>query len=511
MGNAAYPIKKQMKEETKTQRPPVVAVMGHIDHGKSTLLDYIRKTNLTTVEAGGITQHISAYEADVEIRDGGKSEKRKMTFLDTPGHEAFCSIRERGTRVADIAILVVSAEDGVKPQTIEALKCIKNDATPFVVAINKIDRPGANIEKVKQNLAENNVLVEGWGGHVPVVAISAKTGQGISDLLEVISLQAEMEGLQGDKNIPAEGFVIESSHDPKRGISATLLIKNGIIKTGDFVATGDSYAPVRAMENFKGEAIKEACFSSPVRITGWDATPRAGERFGTFGKKDDAVVFSQSDKTGINKNLSSEEKDGRPMAMVVVKADTSGSLEAIEHEFKKLGNEKIGVKIVSKGIGSVTESDVKTANIKKSAIVGFNVNVPKSVELLALRENILIKNFKIIYDLIDFVKEKIKSETPVTHIEVTAGSAKVLRVFSKNKDKQVIGGRMTEGEIKSGNNVKIVRRENVIGEGRVKEVQTQKIKTSSVKEGDEFGMMIDSKIEVAEGDIIRSVEIVRQE
>ncbi|HEY4480147.1 MAG TPA: translation initiation factor IF-2 [Candidatus Paceibacterota bacterium] len=500
-----------MKEKTeKTQRPPVVAVMGHIDHGKSTLLDYIRKTNLTAGEAGGITQHLSAYEAEVEISDGNKKDKRKITFLDTPGHEAFCSIRERGAKVADIALLVVSAEDGVKPQTLEALKCIKCDETPFIIAINKIDRPGANIEKVKQGLAENEVLVEGWGGHVPTVAISAKTGENISELLEVISLQADVEEFQGNKNIPAEGFVIESGLNPKQGIAATLIIKDGTLKIGGFVATEDSYAPVRAMENFKGENIKEATFSAPVRITGWNETPKAGEKFRTFERKEEAIAFSQVNKDNKN-SIPNGEKDDRHLIMVIVKADTSGSLEALEHELKKLSNEKISLKIVSKGIGSITESDIKTANIKKSAIIGFNVSVPKNVELLALREKILIKTFSVIYELVDFVKEKIKSETPVTHVETVAGSAKVLRVFSKNRDRQVIGGRMTEGEIKSGNNVKILRRENVIGEGKVKEVQTQKIKASSVKEGDEFGMMVDSKMEIVEGDVVRSMEMVRQE
>ena len=276
------------KNENQKNRPPVVAIMGHIDHGKSTLLDYIRKTNITAKEAGGITQHISAYEAECEV-DG---DKRKITFLDTPGHEAFCSVRERGAKIADIAVLVVSAEDGVKPQTIEIIKCVIEDEMPFIVALNKIDRPGANVDKVKQDLAEHNVLVEGWGGSVPIASISAKTGQGVPELLELIVLQADIEEFKGDPTLPAEGFVVESNLNPKQGISATLIIKNGSLEIGAFVATEGAYAPIRAIENYKGENIKKASFSSPVVIIGWNTQPKVGSIFKTFLKKDDALEFA---------------------------------------------------------------------------------------------------------------------------------------------------------------------------------------------------------------------------
>ncbi len=502
---------KDQKTTASTERPPVVAVMGHIDHGKSTLLDYIRKTNVTDKEAGGITQRLSAYEAEIEIKENGKQSVKKITFLDTPGHEAFLSMRQRGAKVADIAVLVVSAEDGVKPQTLEALKCIKEGETPFIVAINKIDKPGANIEKVKQNLAEHEVFVEGWGGSVPSVSISAKTGENVSELLEVISLQAELEGFTGDSAIKAEGFIIESSLNPKQGVSATLIIKDGTLKTGMFVASEGSFAPVRTIENFKGENVKEASFSSPVKIMGWNENPKVGGKFKTFNTKEEACLFAQK-KLLENKNPTSDNKpDERAVLTLVVKADTYGTLEAVEHELLKLANDKITPKIVSKGVGSISESDIKTANIKKSLIVGFNVGTPKSAELLALREKISIKTFNVIYDLIDFVKEKVKEATPITQTEVVAGSAKVLRTFSKNKDKQVIGGKMLEGEIKSGGTVKIIRRESQIGEGKVKEVQTQKIKTSAIKTGDEFGMMIDSKTEIVEGDTLRALEWVKSE
>lgn len=493
------------KDNSLIARPPVVVIMGHIDHGKSTLLDYIRKTNTTQKEEGGITQHISAYEAECEI--GGQ--KRKITFLDTPGHEAFCSIRERGASVADIAVLVVSSEDGVKPQTLEALGCIRKDSMPFIVALNKIDRAGSNIERVKQNLAENEVLVEGWGGSVPSVPISAKTGENIPDLLEIIALQADMEELKGDPKAKAEGFVIESSLNPKQGISATLIIKNGTLKTGMFVAAGGAYAPVRGIENFKGENIKEATFSSPVKITGWTAVPTVGSQFETFSTKDDAVEFA-SKTDGQEFKSSNNTSSNCACLAVVVKADTFGSLDAIEHELKKLGNDKIQIKIITKGIGAITEKDIKTAGIKGSLILGFNVEADKSSESLAMREGIEIKTYKIIYELIDYLKERLKAETPVQMVETTTGAVKILRVFSKNKDKQVVGGKVSEGEIKLGSSVKIFRREAQIGEGKIKEMQAQKIKTDLVKEGEEFGLMVESKIEITQGDILVATTMIKQ-
>ncbi|MFH0804060.1 MAG: translation initiation factor IF-2 [Candidatus Zambryskibacteria bacterium] len=499
--------KNKTKETGRKERPPVVVVMGHIDHGKSTLLDYIRKTNTTEKEAGGITQYISAYEVEVETA----SQKRKITFLDTPGHEAFCSMRERGADVADIAVLVVSAEDGVKPQTIEALSCITKSAMPFIVAISKIDRPGANLDKTKQNLAENEILVEGWGGTVPVVAVSGKTGEGVSDLLEMITLQSDIEELTGDPSAPAEGFVIESDLNPKQGISAILVIKNGSLKIGSFVATPGAYAPVRAMENYKGDSLLLASFSSPVRIVGWNAGPMVGSQFKTFSKKEEAMEFATKN---INLKMVGEQKNisgNGAFLEIVIKTDTFGSLNAVEHELQKLGNEKIAVKIISKGIGTITEKDLKTANIKNSLVLGFNVGADKSAEMLALRNGTEIKTYKIIYELVDCVKEKIKENTPVEMVKTVTGSARILRVFSKNRDKQVLGGRLEEGEIKSGNIVEILRRDSVIGNGKIKELQIQKIKTDAVKEGQEFGMMIESKIELAPGDILKAMAMIRQE
>jgi translation initiation factor IF-2 len=498
--------KNKTEKSKQTTRPPVVVVMGHIDHGKSTLLDYIRKTNTTNEEEGGITQYISAYETEVDVGN----QKRKITFLDTPGHEAFCSIRARGAKVADLAILVVSAEDGVKPQTIEALNCINQDSMPFIVALNKIDRPDADIDRTKTALAEVGMLVEGWGGTIPVVAISSKTGEGIPDLLEMIALQSDIEELSGDPSVPAEGFVIESNLNPKQGISATLIIKNGSLKVGSFAATAGAYTPVRAIENYKGENLIEASFSSPVKIVGWSAQPSVGSEFKTFPKKEGAMEFAA-------KNVDLEKKEDQKIIPsdsafleMVVKADTFGSLDAVEHELARLANPKIMVKIISKGVGAITEKDIKTANIKNSLVLGFNVDADKSAEILVERNKIEIKTYKIIYELVDYVKEKIKENTPVETVKTMTGLVKILRIFSKNRDKQIMGGRVEEGEIKSGSVVEISRRDSPLGNGKIKELQVQKIKTELVKVGDEFGMMIESKIELAPGDILKATSFIKQ-
>ncbi len=486
-------------------RPPVVVVMGHIDHGKSTLLDYIRKTKVVEGEAGGITQHISAYEADIDI---GGGEKRTITFLDTPGHEAFSKVRERGSRVADIAILVVSAEDGVKPQTIEALKCIKADELPFIIALNKIDKPGANVDKTKQNLAENEIFVEGWGGTIPIVPISAKNGQGIPELLEMIILQADLLELSGDTEGLAQGFVIESNLDPKKGISASLIVKNGTLEKGHFLATEGALVPVRAIENFKGESINRASFSSPIAIVGWNNPPIVGSEFTSFKTKKEAEEFASM--SGLNKNTNNKEEAQNTKSLnVVLKTDTIGSLDAIIYELLKLKNEKIYIRVVGQGVGNITEKVVKTAFAGGAFLLGFNVSSDKNADVLSLRDNVEIKKFNIIYDLKDWIGEKLKEATPVETIEVVTGEAKILKTFSTNKNKHVLGGKVVTGEVKLGDTVKIFRRENEIGEGKIKELQSQKVKTSSVSEGSEFGMLLESKIEIAPGDIIKSVSNVR--
>jgi translation initiation factor IF-2 len=492
--------------QKQIERPPVICIMGHIDHGKSTLLDYIRKTNIVDSEAGGITQKISAYEV---IHKG-----KKITFLDTPGHESFSKIRERGASAADIAILVVSAEDGVKKQTIEAFQAIRNSETPMIVAINKIDRPDADIEKTKANLAENEIYLEGYGGTVPFVPISAKFGQGVDELLDLMLLVAEVEELRGDPSINAEGVVIEAKMDKKKGISATLIMQNGTIKSGMFVACGKALAPTRIMEDFLGKKITEATFSSPIRIIGFDILPKVGTKFVTFNDKESALEYISNYKEIVIKKhqLTTEEVAENTGAIdVVIKADVTGSIEGIEHELEKIKTDRMKVKIVNFGVGDITENDVNMlAGKANSLVLGFNVKVDSQALAYAEKSNIQIKTFDIIYKLTEWLAEMAESKTPKIDVEEMTGRAKVLKFFSAIKDKNVIGARVEEGEIKTGDEVKIMRREIEIGRGKIRELQQMKEKVSEVRSGVEFGCQLQSAVTPAPGDKFEAFKIIKK-
>lgn len=499
-------MQKKTTTESKqvlTARPPVVVIMGHIDHGKSTLLSYIRKNRTPLNEAGDITQHISAYE--VEHESGGK--KQLITFLDTPGHEAFSGIRKRGANVADIAVLVVSAEDGVKQQTIEALKSIKDSNTPFIVAINKIDKPEANIERTKQTLVENEIYIEGYGGDIPVVNLSAKTGQGVSELLDMITLMTEIEGLTGDANINAEGVVIESNLDVKKGISATCIIKNGKVEKGMYIVSKHMSAPVRMLENYLGKPISEATFSSPIRVIGWDEMPQVGSAFKTFNTREEAKEHIENEKINSSKPNTHSEVFNEDLTYLplIVKADTGSSLEALTSEIKKLDTDRIKTKVILGGVGTISESDVRLANGKEKAyIIGFNTNIDAPAKSLAERNEIQINNFNIIYKMSEWLKEVLVNSTPKQQVMESVGKAKILKTFSKTKNKQVLGGRVDSGEIKIDSIVKIIRRDAEIGEGRVRELQQQRVATKVVEQGKEFGAMIEAPIEIASGDYIEA-------
>ena len=491
------------------ERPPVICIMGHIDHGKSTLLDYIRKTTVVEKEAGGITQRISAYEVVHKSKTG---KENKITFLDTPGHEAFCAIRARGVDVADIAVLVVSAEDGVKKQTTEALKCIKDSGIPYIVAINKIDKPGADVEKTKQNLAENEIYIEGYGGTVPWVPISAKTGEGVSELLDMMLLVTEIEELKGDTNKNAEGVVIEANLDSHQGISGTLIIKDGTLKTGMVVSTSGSIASTRQIEDFTGKRITEAHFSSPVKVVGFSDLPAVGSIFKSFETKKDAENYISSFRENIPaKKIPAKEDENIFTISVILKAETMGSIEAIQHEIKKIKNDKVKIKIVNTGIGDISENDVKTAGAKAGTIIlGFDTKVDPKARSYAERLAVEIKIFDVIYKLSEWIETKAIESTPKFEIEETSGVAKIIRVFSKSKDKYVVGGKVESGIISVGEDAKILRRENEIGRGKIKELQHQKKKVSEISEGMEFGCQIQATIEIAPGDKIESYKIVKK-
>jgi translation initiation factor IF-2 len=490
-------------------RAPVVVIMGHIDHGKSTLLDYIRKANIVAGEAGGITQHLGAYEVAHTATETGKL--GSITFLDTPGHEAFCSIRERGARVADIAVLVVSAEDGVKPQTLEALKCILSEKIPYIVAINKIDKPGANIEVTKASLAENEVYVEGFGGDIPVVPISALKGDGIPELLDMIMLVSDLQDLKADRSVPAEGAIIESYRDSKKGISATLLIKNGTLESGMYVVAEDAISPVRILEDYQGKSLKKASFSSPVKVIGFNKIPTVGAPFVTCMSKREAEEMAQTFRMSSTSSQSAKSTTSRAVAdestvtiPIIIKADVIGSLEGIKHELAKIKNDKVKLKIVTESIGDINENDIKVTQGDPSIIIlAFNSKPDAKAQSIIERTNVQIQSFNVIYNLIEFVKNTVLSKVPKEYIDQASGTAKILAVFSKNKDKQILGGKVQEGSLSVGSEVKILRRDAEIGRGKIKELQKQKIKADEVTEGFEFGCMIESKTEIAQGDKIQ--------
>lgn len=487
------------------KRPPIVVVMGHIDHGKSTLLDYIRKANTVKKEAGGITQHMGAYEALYKDKTGAE---HRLTFIDTPGHEAFCSIRERGARTADLAILVVSAEDGVKPQTLEALSCIKESNIPYVVAINKIDRPGVDVEKTKASLAEHEIYVEGYGGDISFVPISALTGQGIPDLLEILALMAELQDLKTSPAAKASGIIIEAYVDQKRGTTATLIIKNGRLSVGEFVTAGDAFSPVRAIVDSAGDTIKTAQASNPVRIVGWSKVPIVGMEFSTVSSKKDAemLVAQYKSPAVIEKIPAAETAEGAPKVVVVpliIKADAVGSLDAIVHEIAKISVEGIMPKILSASVGTINENDLKTASAGQNPIVmGFNVKVDASAKAIAERLKIPVMNFDIIYRLTEWLVAEIEKRRPRISVEEETGRAKILKLFSAEKDRYVIGGKVESGTLSSGAVFKLMRRDAEVSRGKVRNLQQQKVKVDEVAKGNEFGAMVESKIEPAPGDRI---------
>jgi len=491
------------------ERPPVVVIMGHIDHGKSTLLDYIRKSNIVSGEAGGITQHLGAYEVEHKGEDG--SDKR-ITFLDTPGHEAFCGVRNRGAKVADVGILIVSAEDGVKPQTLEALGCIKNDKLPYIVAINKIDSPRANVDMTKNSLVENEIYLEGFGGDIPYAEISAKEGTGVDDLLDLVLIVSEVEELKASKENKASGFVIESHKDKNKGITSTLVIKDGTLDQGQFVVCKDAFAPVRIYEDFKGDAIKTAHFSTPVKISGWSDFPNVGEIFETVDSKKEAEKYCEEHreiKNNFSQIMSSSEDEF--IIPLIVKADTHGSIEAAEHELEKVKPENAKIKIVMTETGNITEKDIKIASSNEnSLVIGFGIGMDKQAEIMRERLGVSVETFNIIYELTEWVQNKTEEMRPKLDVEEITGKAKILAHFSQTKTIQVVGGRVEEGSIIIGKQIKILRRGEEIGRGKIKELQQAKAKATEVSEGNEFGISIETKIEIAPGDYIETFVVVKK-
>lgn len=478
----------------RTARPPVIAVMGHIDHGKSSLLDYIRKANVVADEAGGITQHVAAYIA--------RHNDRPITFLDTPGHEAFKALRTRGAAAADIAILVIAADEGVMPQTLDALAAIKEAAIPFVIAITKMDKNNADIDRVKNSLLEHQIFVEGMGGDIAYAPVSSKTGEGVPELLDLVLLAADITEITADPDMSADGFVLESTQDPKRGSSATLVIKNGTLMLSGFVVAGDAFAPIRFIEDFNGKRIERAGPSEPVRISGFNKLPAAGSLFTIVETKKAAEALTKENTKDIVAPKRSAAIEGVTELPLIIKADAAGSVDAIAHELGKITNERASIRIVSSGVGSISETDVKTALASGGTIIAFNVSTDAIAAELAARDSISILSFSIIYELSDTIKKLLIERIPVVASEKELGRALVLKAFSSSGKKQVLGARHLSGTLSVKDRIKIIRKENEIVRGSILNLQQARVDTKEIKTEGDFGIEIEAKESPVYGDEI---------
>lgn len=486
-------------------RHPIVAVMGHIDHGKSSLLDYIRKSNVVAGEAGGITQHVSAYVAE-HTHEGTK---RRITFLDTPGHEAFAALRTRGAQAADIAILVIASDEGVKPQTVEAYKEIVDAGIPCVVALTKVDKNGADMERAKISALEAGIYLEGLGGSIPFAGVSSKTGEGIPELLDLVLLTTDLAELSADPETPATGFVLESSLHGKRGTLATLIIKDGTLTTGTFVVSDHAFSPVRFIEDFQGNRIEHAGPSEPVVISGWSELPTAGAVFTTVSKKKEAEeridAFAQATK---KQQASAVAEEGKVVFPLVVKADVSGSVEAILGLLEKITHERVALRVISSGIGAISEGDVKIAAAGQGAIIGFHVDTEASARDLAERSQVPIETFTIIYELSQRVKEMVIERAPKISQEETIGEMKILKVFSKSGSKQVLGARFMSGSLSVGSLVKVLRKDEEVARGKLTNLQVARADVSEIHTEGEFGLQIEARHEIQGGDIVRTYRTI---
>lgn len=503
----------QDTEEDLLPRAPIVTIMGHVDHGKTSLLDYIRKTKVTASEAGGITQHIGAY--DVTTKGGNK-----IAFLDTPGHEAFTAMRARGAKLTDIAIIVVAADDDVMPQTKEAINHAQVAGVPIVIAINKIDKPTANPEKVKESLAKINILVEDWGGKYQCQAISAKSGQGIDELLEKVLLEAEMLNLKANPDRSATGSIIEASLDKGRGYVATVMVQTGTLHIGDVMLAGAHYGRVKAMFDATGGKIKEAGPSTPVQVLGLDGAPQAGEKFSVMESDREArelaskrgqILREQSIRT--KKHITLDEI-GRRLAIgnfkqlnVIVKGDVDGSVEALSDSLLKLSTKEIQVAIIHRGVGQISESDVLLASASDAVIVGFQVRPSSSARRVAENEEIEIRLYSIIYDAINDVKAAMEGMLAPEQQEVIVGNAEVRDVFKITKVGTVAGCMVTDGYIKRNNPIRLIRDGIVVYAGKLNSLKRFKDDVGEVKSGYDCGMGIESFNDIQVGDVIESYEM----
>lgn len=497
-------------EEDLKERAPVVTIMGHVDHGKTSLLDYIRSANVTAGEAGGITQHIGAYKVQTESG-------RTITFLDTPGHEAFTAMRARGAKVTDVVIIVVAADDSVMPQTKEAINHAQAAGAPIIIALNKIDKPGANPDKVREELAQMNVLVEEWGGKYQAQEVSAKTGQGVPDLLEKVLLEAELLELKANPERQAIGTVIEASLDKGRGYVATVLVQTGNLKIGDVVLAGSHYGRVKAMTDHRGKKMKEAGPSTPVQLLGLDGAPQAGDKFVVMDSEREAREIA-SNRSQLQREQSLRTRKhitldeiGRRLAIgtfkelnVIVKGDVDGSVEALSDSLLKLSTPEVQVSIINKGVGAISESDVLLASASDAIIIGFQVRPSVNARRLAEQEQIDVRLYSIIYDAINEVKDAMEGMLAPTLKEEITGNVEVREVFKISKVGTIAGCMVTDGTIQRNAKVRLVREGIVVHDGEILALKRFKDDVAEVRQGYECGISLRGYNDIQVGDVIEA-------
>jgi translation initiation factor IF-2 len=500
------------RPEDLVEKPPVVTVMGHVDHGKTSLLDRIRSANVQSGEAGGITQHIGAYQ----VESGGK----RITFIDTPGHEAFTEMRARGAKVTDIVVLVVAADDGVMPQTQEAIEHARAAGVPIVVAINKIDVPNANQDRVMGELAERELTPEAWGGETVTVPVSAKTGEGIDELLENILVVAELEDLKANPNAPASGYAIEGERDPGRGPVATLLLNRGTIHKGDVVLAGTAYGRVRAMLDYTGSRVKDAGPGDPAEILGLSGVPEAGTRFEVVDHERIARDRAQQSEAALRRQELAEQggtrrtledllgESGMQDLNLVVKADVAGSVEALKEALARLSTDEVRVNIVRSGVGALTDSDVMLASASDGILLGFNVRPTNTAKQVAEREGVEIRTYDVIYKALEEIEAAMRGMLAPETAENETGTAEVRAIFRVPGVGTVAGCYVTRGEISRNNRVRVVRDGTVVYEGNIASLKRFRDDVRSVREGFECGIGIENFNDVKEGDVLESFEVV---
>ncbi|EJP6473345.1 translation initiation factor IF-2 [Clostridium botulinum] len=500
-------LKDSEEEENLQKRSPIITVMGHVDHGKTSLLDAIRKSKVTSTEAGGITQHIGAYTVELN----GES----ITFLDTPGHAAFTAMRARGAQVTDIVILVVAADDGIMPQTKEAISHCKAAEVPLIVAINKIDRPGANIDKVKQELTEYGLVAEDWGGDTVCVPVSAHTKEGIDELLEMILLSSEILELKANPNRKAKGTVVEAKLDKGRGPVATLLVQNGTLTVGDSIVVGSTYGRIRAMFNYKGENIQSAGPSTPVGILGLSEVPEAGDKFyqvkdektarGIADKRKEKIrdEYLQSTHKVSLEDLYNQIREGKVKELgLIVKADVQGSVEALKQSLEKLSTEEVKVRVIHGGVGAINETDVTLATASNGIILGFNVRPDNNASIAAERDGVDIKTYRVIYDAIEDIKSAMLGMLEPEFKEVVIGTAEVRQVYKISSVGTIAGAYIQTGKLARNAGARVIRDGIVIFESELASLKRFKDDAKEVAQGYECGLSIEKFNDIKEGDII---------